>query len=190
MYRIINPFSIFIVLLFSFGCSEKYHSKKISIPDFKIATSKTAFDPASLKIICDSLYFTTITSGGKIQKLIISNGNHPFDTILIATKKLKAGAENEIIKADYTFDGFCEFIIPDRNTNKSDAFKHYYYVYDPEKKGYFENTTLPAYIGDFKLDIKNQRLKLYCPGQDCFAYFKYTVDKKFELVQGEFNSID
>jgi hypothetical protein len=64
--------------------------------------------------------------------------------------------------------------------------QHHYYIFDLELRKFIENFSLPPYIGGLKLDIKNQRLKLYCPGQECFAYYKYTTDKKFEKVQGEF----
>jgi hypothetical protein len=186
MRRLIFPLSVFVVLFFSCGSSEKSNSRKISYPVIEIKTLKQAFDPASLKISCDSLKFTTVVTGGKIQKLIILNGLAPLDTIMLSSKKLVIDAEKDIIKADYNFDGFCEFFIPDRSLSKNGGLKYYYYVYDSEKQEFYENITLPAFIGEFKLDIKNQRLKLYCPGQECFAYYKYTTDKKFELVQGEF----
>ncbi len=177
---------LFILVLISCGSSSNTKSRKILHNGLVYKSSKTIFDPASLKFNCDSLNFVAINSTAKIQKLIINNGSRPIDTLEIASKNFAPGTEKEIQKADLNFDGFCEFVIPDKKTTKNGGTKHYYFMYDIDKRQFVENTSLPAFISSLKLDIKNQRVKLYCPGEDCFAYYKYSVQKKFELVQGEF----
>jgi hypothetical protein len=175
---------------FSCGTSDNSSAKRIMPTKMQINTSKKAFDPASVRIFCDSLSFSALNSGNKILKIVIKNGNSLLDTILLDAKKLTTGIEKNIIKADLNFDGNCEFIIPDMNSTKEGGIKHYYFIFEPESRKFVENKSLPAYISAFKLDVKNQRVKLYCPNQQCFAYYKYNTEKKFELVQGEFKSVD
>jgi hypothetical protein len=181
---------IAVSIVVSCGSSKNKKAKRIAQTKMQIVTTKTAFDPEALKIVCDSVNFEIMGNDLKSQKLVIFNGILPIDTLIITKLKLEPGIENAIIKADLDFDGNCEFIIPDKKTTRSGSIKHYYFIYDTATKNYVENTTLPSYFSDFKLDIKNQRVKLYCPKEDCFAYFKYNAEKKFELVQGEFKSID
>jgi hypothetical protein len=175
---------------FSCGTSDNTSAKRIMPTKMQINTLKKVFDPASVRIFCDSLTFNVINSGNKILKLVIRSGNTSLDTVLLNTKNLNIGIEKNIIKADLDFDGNCEFIIPDKNSTKEGGVKHYYFMFEPESRKFIENKTLPAYISSFKLDVKNQRVKLYCPNQECFAYYKYNTEKKFELVQGEFKSVD
>jgi hypothetical protein len=183
-------FLIFLLFLISCGSPENSKSKKLSYSNYEIKTSKTAFDPFVSGFKCDSLHLFPQPIKGNIQKVIVFNGILPLDTLLFDKFRLLIGEEKEIIRADLNFDGFCEFIFPDRKSVKKGAIKHYYFIFDTDKHKFIENTSLPAYIGGFKLDIKNQRVKLYCPDQVCFAYYKYSIEKKFELVQGEFKSVD
>jgi len=184
-------FLFFIVLIgIACGSSENPRAKRISQSKIQILATRTAFNPDSLKILCDSMNFRVQGKDFKSQKLIILNGNLPVDTLEFTKIKLEPGFETEFIKADLDFDGNCEFIVQDRKTTKKGSIKHYYFIYDATTKNYIENTTLPSYISSFKLDIKNQRVKLYCPIDECFACYKYNAEKKFDLVQGEFKSID
>jgi hypothetical protein len=161
-------------------------SRKFSYISKEIVTTKQVFDPLLLKLVCDSLNFKVLPRGEIIGGLIVRNGIYSLDTLQLSLKRLPVGSENGIIKADLDFDGNCEFVIPDVNSKKNGGVRHYYYMFDNETRKFSENTSLPAWIGRFNLDIKNQRVKLYCPDDACFAYFKYTINKTFELVQGEF----
>jgi hypothetical protein len=183
-------FCISISLLISCGPSNNKRAKRISQTKMQIVTLRAAYDSTLFQIKLDSLNFKAIQAGNKLQKLIIINGILPIDTIDLKDKMLEATIVNDIEKADLDFDGNCEFIIPDKKTSKLGGMKHYYFIYDAVTKNYIENTSLPSIIHSFKLDIKNQRLKLYCPNEECFAYYKYNKEKKFELVQGEFRSVD
>jgi hypothetical protein len=187
-----NFFSLVLLILIVSACgsSDNQRAKRILQTKIKISPTRTAFNPDSLKIICDSVNFLATGNDLKNQKLIIRNGNIPIDTMEFMKIKLTEGFESEFIKADLNFDGNCDFIVPDKNIKKGGCLKHYYFMYDTISQNFIENTTLPSFISSFKLDIKNQRVKLYCPMDDCFAYYKYNADKKFELVQGEFKSID
>jgi len=179
-----------ISLIIACGSANKKRAKRINPSNMQINITKSAYNADLLKIICDSVGFELQGDDLKHQKLIVFNGILPIDTLSFLKFKLDKGSENEIIKADLDFDGNCEFIIPDKKNIKSGGTKHYYYMYDTATRNFMENTTLPSYIRSFKLDIKNQRVKLYCPNEDCFAYFKYNAEKTFELVQGEFKPVD
>jgi len=187
-----NFFILFLIASAFIACSssENPRGKRISQSKIQIFATRTAFNPDSLKIVCDSVNFLVQGDDIKNQKLIVLNGNIPIDTLEFTKIKLEPGFESEFIKIDLDFDGNCEFIVQDKKTKKNSGIKHYYYIYDATTKKYIENTTLPSYISSFKLDIKNQRIKLYCPNDDCFAYYKYNAEKKFDLVQGEFKSVD
>jgi hypothetical protein len=181
----------FIFLLgiaFILSCSpdENLKSRRFNYISREIVTNRQAFDPLLLKIVCDSLNFKVLPKGEYIGRLIVYNGMYGTDTLQLSAKRLAAGTENGIIKADMDFDGNCEFVIPNENSTRNGGVRHYYYMYDPEIGKFKENTSLPAWISRFNLDIKNQRVKLYCPNDECFAYYKYTINKTFELVQGEF----
>jgi hypothetical protein len=183
-------FILILVFAFAFACDDSglNRAKKILVSNKEILTSKKLYDPSAMLITCDSLHFGVLPQSGK-QKLILFNGLRTIDTLIFGAQNFSPGFENEIIKADLNYDGYCDIVIPDKYSVKNEGVLHYYYMFDPDLKKFNQNLSLPAYIGGLKLDIKNQRLKLYCPGQDCFAYYKYTIDKKFVMVQGEFKSV-
>jgi hypothetical protein len=179
---------VFGVLIW-FSCSDgkSVKAKKIKSSTAPTQSSKKVFDPLSLRIPCDSLNWTLVNKPGMAQRLIVKNGGLPFDTVFLKGHTGIQGIETEIVKSDIDFDGNCDLLVPDPKIGKSLGIKHFYYIFNPVKRKYEENRSLPPVIGSFKLDIKNQRLKLYCPDNECFAYYKYNSDtKQFSLVQGEF----
>ena len=173
-----------LYFLLACGNSSTQKSRKLRNSASEIKTTKIAYDFAAQGIPCDSVLLSVSITGGK-EKLIVSKGIIPFDTITILDNRLKPN-EKDILKMDMNFDNFCDIIIPDKQQIKNDAIHYFYFVFDKESKKFMKDNSLPAFIGGIKLDIKNQRVKLYCPDQQCFAYYKYTIDKKFEKVQGEF----
>ena len=120
-----------------------------------------------------------------IEKIIVKLGILTLDTVSITVGKIPIGAEKDAVITDYNFDGFCEFVVPDKNSAARGGMDYYYFLFDTISMHFVEIESLPKFIGNFKLDVKNQRVKIYCPDEACFAYYKYE-NKSFKLVQGEF----
>ncbi|MDF1550007.1 MAG: hypothetical protein P1P88_19435, partial [Bacteroidales bacterium] len=165
--------SIVILSWFFSSCSDEAHqtARKFNKVIYEAENLKPGFNPLKHGFTCDSVEASVIVSGQLINKLILLLGSEPIDTISLLTEKIPAGAEKDIIITDFNFDGFCDFVLPDKAPAEGGGMNYYFYLYDYEMFGFNEVKSLPKFISDFKLDIKNHRVKIYCPYQDCFAYY-------------------
>ncbi|NJO92489.1 MAG: hypothetical protein HC831_28585 [Chloroflexia bacterium] len=186
MHRLFNYLLITVLVISS--CSDKKHepAKKIKKVNLIAENKKQGFNPIKSGFSCDSTSFQTLTAGNYISKLFLCLGKHPIDTINLSSLKIQQGVENKAIIVDFNYDGFCDFVLPDDLSASQGGMNYYYFLYDSETQKYNSVKSLPKFTGGFKLDIKNQRVKIYCPYQDCFAYYKYQEDGSFKLVKGEF----
>jgi hypothetical protein len=185
-------YSSLIIFLFFLitSCSEsttKTKARKLTLIERRSINSRQGFDPKTDGFRCDSLNVKTTLTGNQISQIIVLLGNNILDTILLTSEKIPGGAEKDIIVTDYNFDGFCEFVIPDKKSASAGGMNYNYFLFDTLHKNFVEINSLPKFIGNFKLDIKNQRVKIYCPNDACFAYYKYE-NNVFKLVQGEFKA--
>ena len=183
-------YCLLITLLILSSCSNKEHelAKKLEKVNLITENTKLGFDPLKHGFSCDSVNIRILAKGTLIEKLIPSLGKIPIDTIKISLLKMQAGDEKNIIIADFNFDGYCDFIIPDQLSASNGGMDYYYFLYHVPDQNYQPLKSLPKFTGGFKLDIKNQRVKLYCPYQDCFAYYKYLENGNFKLVKGKFET--
>ncbi len=178
-----------LITLFAISsCSNKKHepAKRLKKVNLIAENKKQGFNPLKNGFTCDSVNLQIISMGSYISKLVPSLGEKPIDTINIASLKIQQGAEKNVIITDFNYDGFCDFVLPDDLSASHGAMNYYYYLYDNVTQKYNTVKSLPKFTGGFKLDIKNQRVKIYCPYQDCFAYYKYQENGSFKLVKGEF----
>lgn len=186
----LNTRFLLIILLLGFviSCSNEVSqtARKFDKVIYKAENQKPGFNPLKHGFTCDSVEASVILSGQLINKLILLLGSESIDTISLLTEKIPAGAEKDIIITDFNFDGYCDFVLPDKASAEGGGMNYYFYLYDNEELGFFAVKSLPKLISDFKLDIKNHRVKIYCPYQDCFAYYSFNDKKQFELVQGEY----
>lgn len=150
---------------------------------------KAGFDPIKHGFACDSLIVQPVKKGKIIEELTIYLGNVAVDTIDVKDLKIEGLDKEEVTIIDFNFDGFCDFVVRDIVSANHGGMNYYYYLYDNESLGYQMVTTLPKFISSFKMDIKNQRVKIYCPYEDCFAYYKYQDDGTFKLVQGKYEAV-
>jgi len=186
MFRFSVLLSIIFILLISSCTSEtKLKAKRLHSIQWKAFISREVYDPTIKGFGCDSLNIKAVLAGDRMKQILVFLGNYPLDTVLLPSASIPAHAENDVIISDYNFDGFCEFVIPDKKSAARGGMDYYYFIYDTLNRNFVENTSLPKFIGSFKLDIKNQRVKIYCPDDACFAYYIYE-NKAFKLVQGEF----
>ncbi len=174
------------ILLIS-ACNSGSNSKAKKLQSIKKReyNIRPGFDPLIKGFGCDELKIKTVLAGSKIKQIVVLMGENLLDTVLLPQGKIPASAESDIIISDYNFDGFCEFVIPDKKSESRGGMDYYYFVFDTLNRHFIEITSLPKFIGNFKLDVKNQRVKIYCPDEVCFAYYKFE-NKEFKLVQGEF----
>ncbi len=182
-------FTFLLITLFAISsCSDKQlkPAKRFKKVNLIAENKKQGFNPLKNGFTCDSVNLQTITIGKYIGMVIPSLGEKPIDTLNIASLKIQTGAEDNTIITDFNFDGFCDFVLPDDLSASHGAMNYYYYLYDNTTQKYNSVKSLPKFNGGFKLDIKNQRVKIYCPYQDCFAYYKYQQNGSFKLVKGEF----
>jgi hypothetical protein len=186
MTKLINCLSIILLLISSCSNKEPEPAKKLGKINLISENKKEGFNPLKNGFTCDSVNLQIITTGNFISELVPSLGKKNIDTINISSLKIQQGAEKNVIITDFNFDGFCDFVLPDDLSASHGAMNYYYYLYDNATQKYNPVKSLPKFTGGFKLDIKNQRVKLYCPYQDCFAYYKYQGNGNFELVKGEF----
>lgn len=185
--------STLVIVLFVFfivSCSNKEvgPAKKLHKKSYLTENKKTGFDPLKHGFSCDSLHVNTIDYGKQISKLVVLLGSRNVDTLNIFANHIEKGGEKNLIITDFNFDGFCDIVLPDIASAQNGGMNYYYYLYDNELLKYEEVKSLPKFISEFKLDVKNQRVKIYCPNQDCFAYYKFNEQRQFELVQGEYKA--
>ena len=178
-----------IVALFFYAvCSAPENQTKalsLNKPEIKVVDKKPGFDPIKHGFSCDSLNVKIQKSGNKTEKLFVFLGSKAVDTLNLQSLSLDIN-EKEIMIMDYNYDGFCDLVLNNILSASHGAMDYYYFLYDSNVLKYKETRSLPKFNGGFKLDIKNQRVKIYCPYQDCFAYYKYNENGLFELVQGKF----
>jgi len=176
-----------LCFLFLFSCNSGSNIKAKKLKKFKTSsiTVRSGFDPKKHGFSCDSMNVKSILKDNKIEQLIVLSGSFNLDTLLLKNTIIPSGAENDIRFSDYNFDGFCEFVIPDKKSAMRGGMNYYYFIFDTLKANFIEINTLPKFIGNFKLDVKNQRVKIYCPDDACFAYYKFD-NQIFNLVQGEY----
>ena len=180
-------FFLFCITVFACSNSDLLTTKKISKINWITTIQKEGFDPLKHGFSCDSISLRTKTKGDFIEKYIVMLGKAGVDT-LVVKKKMATGAEKKALITDFNFDGFCDFILPDESSATAGGMDYYYFLYDTTKLGYQEVKSLPKFNGGVKMDIKNHRVKIYCPHQECFAYYKYQENKTFKLVKGEFKA--
>jgi hypothetical protein len=187
MFKITTALLIFF-LLFFFSCSNKElpPAKKIKKVDLTAENTKQGFDPLKHGFTCDSVNIQVIKNGNLIKSLVPSLGKKPIDTIKVSLLKLQPGVEKDVIITDFNFDGYCDFVLPDDLSASHGGMDYFYFLYNPLNQNYQPVNSLPKFNGGFKLDIKNQRVKIYCPYEDCFAYYKFQEDGTFKLVKGKF----
>jgi len=161
-------------------------AKKLKKVNLLKENTKQGFTPLKHGFTCDSLIIKTISKGRLINKLTVFLGKVSVDTIDFLAKNVQTGTERNLIITDFNFDGFCDFVLPDDLSASHGGMDYYFFLYDNSTQSYTEVKSLPKFNGGFKMDIKNQRVKIYCPYQDCFAYYKYQKNKTFKLVKGEF----
>lgn len=154
-----------------------------------VENKKEGFNPLKHGFTCDSLNIQIQTKGTIIQDLVPVLGEVPIDTIGISSLKIQNGGEKDILIMDFNFDGFCDFILPDIGSASHGGMDYYFYLYNTENQNFKHIKSIPKFNGGVKLDIKNHRLKIYCPNSDCFAYYKYQENGTFKLVKGEFKVI-
>ncbi len=187
MYKInLLLYLSFIVVLASCTSKQNRSTKKLSTVNLITDNKKQGFNPLKHGFNCDSVTIDVVNRGKLTSKLIVSLGNTAIDSINFGTKKVSSGVEKNIVITDFNYDGFCDFVLFDDASASHGGMDYYYFLYDNSKLGYKEIKSLPKFNGGFKLDIKNQRVKIYCPYQDCFAYYKQQKNGKFKLVKGEF----
>jgi hypothetical protein len=185
MFKKVVFIAFIVILAYTCDSGSDTRAKKLQLSDSKEISLRKAFDPKITGFRCDSLQVLSIAIGNTIEKLIVKLGNQSLDTVSITTGKIPFGAEKDVVITDYNFDGFCEFVVPDKNSAARGGMDYYYFLFDTLSRNFIEIKSLPKFIGNFKLDVKNQRVKIYCPDDACFAYYKYE-NKAFKLVQGEF----
>ncbi|MFN8255219.1 MAG: hypothetical protein U0W24_05985 [Bacteroidales bacterium] len=173
--------------LFSCGNNSEKKAMKFSLPEKKEMNARKSFNPKLNGFKCDSLNIKSLASANKIKEIYILLGQKLLDTLKLPTQQIPSGAEKDVMVTDFNFDGFCEFVIPDKMSSRQGGMDYYYFIFDTLSGHFMEIRSLPKFIGGFKLDIKNQRVKIYCPNESCFAYYKFE-NYSFKLVQGEFKS--
>lgn len=174
------------LILFSCTDEEAEPARKLKKVNLQSESKKEGFNPLKHGFACDTMKIRVETNGKIIKGLVPSLGETAIDTIKVNSLKLEKGTEKDVLIMDYNFDGFCDFILPNIASASHGGMNHYFYIYIPENQGYKYIKSLPKFNGGVKLDIKNQRLKIYCPYNDCFAYYEYQQDGTFKLVKGEF----
>jgi len=186
-------FSALVVIISAFlviSCSNKElpGAQKLSTKNYIIGNKKPGYNPLKHGFNCDSLHANAVDFGNYTGKIIVILGSTNVDTINVLANRIAKGAGKDLIIADFNFDGFCDIVLPDIASAQNGGMNYYYYLYDNQLLKYNEVKSLPKFISEFKLDVKNQRVKIYCPNQDCFAYYKYNENDQFELVQGEYKA--
>ena len=177
---------IFVSVFLSCSSGAIPPAKKLGKVNLVAENKKQGFTPLKHSFTCDSLNIKTIIKGNLIEKLTVFLGDASIDTIHFIANKVPTGAEKRITIIDFNFDGFCDFILSDELSASHGGMNYYFFLYDNIAQGYTEVKSLPKFNGGFKMDIKNQRVKIYCPYQDCFAYYKQQETGDFKLVKGEF----
>jgi|GEM_PF-7131895 hypothetical protein len=185
MFKRVVFFAIVVILAYTCNSGSDKKAIKLKLSENKLLSSRKAFDPKMAGFRCDSLLVQSIPVRNTIEKLIVKLGALTLDTIAISAYKIPSGAEKDAVITDYNFDGFCEFVVPDKNSAARGGMDYYYFLFDTLSRNFVEIKSLPRFIGNFKLDIKNRRVKIYCPDDVCFAYYIFE-NKTFKLVQGEF----
>ena len=183
-------FQSIIVVLASFiffACNSNtgLKAKKLKITELKPIVTRSAFDPKSGGFKCDSLKLNAVMKAGQIKQLNVLLGSNVIDSIKPSSTKIPVGAELDCIFADYNFDGYCDLVIPDKKSASKGGMDYYYFLFDTLNHKFKEIKSLPKFIGNFKLDVKNQRVKIYCPNEACFTYYKFE-NNDFTMVHGEF----
>lgn len=185
-YIVLNFVLLFLLILASCSNKDLKPAKLLEVADFTIENKKQGFNPLKHGFNCDSLILETIHKASLVDKIIFKFGDNEICNIDVLNKKIGEIDEKDILLTDYNFDGFCDVVIKDITSAQHGGINHYYYLYHPSEQSFKENNSLPMFIASFKLDLKNQRVKIYCPYEDCYAYYKYKDDDTFELVKGEF----
>ena len=144
------------------------------------------------KLKCENIDYDLI-SGKKegyysyLSSVIIFSGNTNLDTLNFQGKKVLFENKEyaKIIKKDINFDGFCDFIYTDNWTVSHGASNRYYFLYDLEKRGFIEDTSLPYRNGGIKINTIKKEVIIFCSYHDCESSYKF-INKTFKKVSGEF----
>lgn len=184
--KVLSFISLVSFILFSCTNKEIKPAKRFEKIDLTTENKKQGFNPLKHGFNSDSLKLEIIAKDSQTEKFCFSLGSTDICTLNVSNKKIGEIDEKDILLTDFNFDGFCDVVIKDISSAQHGGINHYYYLYNSSEQTFKENNSLPMFIASFKLDLKNQRVKIYCPYEDCYAYYKYKNDDTFELVKGKY----